>query len=160
MFVSKWARLSVLVLSVVVGMSGDYLRADDNVPNGKDEQIAEVFAYTLVAYATETHLMVGVIADSYESESIEGEQAKAMLEMNKNFINEIGPRLSKLGKHDDMEKDGQKFMVESGKVFKAIRSEIAALTTYIDSEDDSDLEKYNQAHEAAKAEMDAFLKAK
>lgn len=160
MFVSKMVRLSMLVLSVSLGMMGNDLHADDKVPEGKNEQIAEVFAYTLVAYATETHLMVGVIADSYESESIEGEQAKALLEMNKTFINEIGPRLMKLGKHDEMEKDGQKFMVESGKVFKAIRAEMAALSTYIDSEDDADQEKYHQARDAAQTEMDAFLKAK
>ncbi len=114
----------------------------------------------MVAYIAESHINVGLIADSFAGDAIEAEQATALLQLCKNFLDQVEPRLSKLSKAKDLGNEDKKAFLDTAEVAKLIQAEAAALEKFIDSEEEEDREKYGKAREKAQAKLDKFFGTK
>lgn len=139
-------------------LSGKVAQAQDE-PSTQD-QIAETLGATMVAYIAESHINVGLIADSFAGDAIEAEQATALLQLCKNFLDQVEPRLSKLSKAKDLGNEDKKAFLDTAEVAKLIQAEAAALEKFIDSEEEEDREKYGKAREKAQAKLDKFFGTK
>lgn len=125
-----------------------------------EQRCAEALGAMMVAYVTQCHLSVGLIADSFVQESMDEEQANAVLELTQNFISQIEPKLTKLSQVDDLSDEDIKAFKESAEITRLILREIEALSGFIESGEEDDRKKYGKAREKAQARFDKLFQAK
>lgn len=136
-------------------LSGEVAQAQEEVST--PDQIAETLGATMVAYIAMTHINVGLVADGYAGEAVEGEQATALLQLCKNFLEQVEPRLTKLSKAKDLGNEDKKAFLDTAELAKLIQGEASALEKFVDSEEEDDREKYAKAREKAQAKLDKFF---
>jgi hypothetical protein len=142
------------VFSVVPSLS--FVRADDSsTPEG---DIAETLGAMLVAYSTEAHVNVGLVADALVQDAIEAEDAKKLLGLSKMFLADFEEKTEKLSNKSSFDEEEQKIFAHAASLFQVIGAEVAAVEAYIESEDDSDLEAYVEARKIAISKLEKWMK--
>lgn len=144
------------LLAVTFCLPSLTIKAQDT-ENSAEAQLQEIVGSMIAAYVIESHASIGLIADSYVGETLAFEDAEALIEAQLTLLNEIGPRIFTLSNNAEVNAEGQAFLKESGKIFKAIRSQLTALREYINSDSEKDHREFLSTREKVQAKIDEFF---
>ncbi len=111
---------------------------------------------TLVAHCVTSHVNIELIANSFEAEEIEDDQATQLVKLNIQLLDQVGPLVIELTKTADCSEEDRKVLVAIAKSYKAIKAEAKALEAYIGSWDKGDWKAFKKAQTVAQQEMDTI----
>jgi hypothetical protein len=109
------------------------------------------------AHLYQSFLTIGTLADGVEAETYTPEQAEKMLAVSLGIMDQVDQYLKKL-RASDLDPDDQQAVDRVRKLSAALQKEASALRVYWKSENEEDRDTFQEARDAAWAELREMLR--